>query len=286
VGEPTPLLVNLKPLHEHIRENHPMPDPASIPAPQITKEESFSASLQEVGSPKTQIDASESKQNSTDVSTPAPQQDTFFSWMYKSVAGAPVGTASAVTEGKDSSVSAAGAAQNKVDSQRTNSLVSLHLVVFSYGACFLHRTPATIYITPQYVCFSCGFPGFTFITREVYPISKLMSVKVVAPEAKAAGDSPFSLAQSLQPTSLYLVFFSGAAAKELRVTPAVLDCNKLRILLTELREMDSFEWFTLPSDPKASILGTEGPNEESSDNSTTDGNSHTPVSTPVKSDRS
>ena len=115
------------------------------------------------------------------------------------------------------------------------------LVVLCYCTCWVAGTPATMYITPRFICFSCGFPGFTFITRDIFPVEKLDSVHIDAP--KNESKSGFSLQSALQPTVLSLVFFAGGPKmREMRVSPAVLECDKLRILLLQIRNMSISDW--------------------------------------------
>lgn len=274
--------LQLRPLFLHIQETFPLPSSIKTPL-KATLDTSASSSssplpsLQLLSSP--QLDQTVSSDSSAIVESGVENKDvtpvgneSFFSWVYKAVVPAALVTMtsepvvnSTTTPAKDMDNS-----PSKYELLRSAHLTSQHLVVFSYGACFIQTTPATIYITPQYVCLSIGFPGFTFTTREVYPIARLSSVKVLKPEPKPASSS-FSLThtvQTLQPPSLSMTFFSGAAAKEVKVLPAVLDAYKLRILLTELKEMELFEWFTLPSDPKASMVGTEEVNDDGSNTST------------------
>ena len=53
--------------------------------------------------------------------------------------------------------------------------------------------------------------------------------------------------QAMKPTTMSLSFFPNAP-KELTLTPAALDCHKLRILLIELKEMELFQFTPMKSD--------------------------------------
>jgi len=243
----TELKQNMKPLYQHLQDNFPIQTPTKTVAPDDV--------TPTTPQPAVETDSNEQKIAGVEIPTEAAansETSTFFSWVYKSVVPSTSGLA---TPDKNPDKS-----PSKYELLRNANLISQHLVVFCYGACLVQSTPATIYITPQYVCLSMGFPGFTFTTREIYPISRLSSVKVIVPESRPASSS-FSLPQ-IQPPMLNLVFFSGTSTKEIVVIPAVLDCKKLRILLTELKEMEPFEWFTLPSDPKVSVVGTENDDDQ------------------------
>ena len=143
---------------------------------------------------------------------------------------------------------------------RNVQLVSPHLVVFCYGACLINNTPAKMYITPQYACFSVGFPGFTFMKREIYPISKLLTVTVTTGFDDTNDNTEngyFIIPQSMKPASIILSFSLTTESKDITVTPMALDCHQLRVLLMELKEMELSEYEPLGSDPKVSSLGEE-----------------------------
>ena len=175
----------------------------------------------------------------------------FFSWVYNAVTE---------PEQKKTRPKPANLQPTKYEILRNTRLVSPHLVVVCYGTCFIDNTPAKMYITPQYFCLSIGFPGFTTTTRKIYPISKLILVKVTQgghqesfhSDVKEQNSSPSSLSFSvlpdvMKPSSILLSFFPGNT-EEVALTPAVLDCHKLRILITELKEMELFEYTPVNSD--------------------------------------